>query len=292
MTGKGFWRGVRATLIGLAAVAGIAYCGVVGYLYLNQTRMEYVPPPPGEEIPDITGLAIQDVRIRTPDGETIEAWYEPPQPGRPVMLFLHGNGSSLAMGKWRYIRMHKQGVGYLAIAYRGYSGSTGKLSEKGLLIDGVAGYDWLKAKGFKDSDIVVHGHSLGTGVATWVATQRPARALVLEAPFTAASDVGAEQYPWVPVELLMRDKYMSRKRIRDVHMPVLIAHGTKDQVIPFHQGERLFALANEPKTFVRMEGSGHNTLVRDGLYDHIWTFLGLEPKDYAPEMVIKPAGKE
>ncbi|MGZ3304856.1 MAG: alpha/beta hydrolase, partial [Asticcacaulis sp.] len=204
------------------------------------------------------------------------------QPGRPVMLFLHGQGASLELGKWRYIRMHKEGVGFLALAYRGYSGSTGTPTEKGLFTDALAAYDWLRARGFGDSDIVIHGHSLGTGVAVYLATQRPARALILEAPFTAAADVAAGRYPYVPVRLLMRDHYDSATRIRDVHMPLLIAHGDADRVIPFAEGQTLYALANPPKLFVRMHGSDHNTLVRDGLYDRIWPFLGLEPDTPKP----------
>ena len=203
-----------------------------------------------------------------------------------MILFLHGQGSTLELGKWRYIRMHKEGVGYLALAYRGFSGSTGTPTEQGLFTDGLAAYDWLKAKGFKDADIVIHGHSLGTGVATYVATQRPARALILEAPFTGAVDVAKERYPYMPVDLLMRDKFLNRARIRDVHMPLLIAHGTADTVVPFSEGRALFAMANAPKTFVTMPGSEHNTLTRDGVYAYYWKFLGLAPVDLAPELII------
>jgi fermentation-respiration switch protein FrsA (DUF1100 family) len=279
------WRLLRIVGLGLLVTLLATWLLAVGYLYINQRHLLFYPERETESLA-IKGLALQDVRIHTPDGETLQALYEAPQPGKPVILFLHGQGGTLMMGKWRYIRMHKQGVGYLALAYRGYSGSTGTPTEKGLLIDGLAAYDWLKTKGFKDGDIVIHGHSLGTGVATYVASQRPARALILEAPFTAASDVGAERYPFIPVTFLMKDKFLSRERIKDVHMPVLIAHGDKDSVIPFAEGERLFALANEPKTFVRMHGSEHNTLTRDGVYPYYWKFLGLPETDVDPALVI------
>jgi len=280
------WRLLRLAGLGVAGACLAAWLLAVGYLYIEQRHLLFFPEPETEVLA-IKGLALQDVRIHTPDGETLQALYEAPRPGRPVILFLHGQSGTLMMGKWRYIRMHKQGMGYLALAYRGYSGSTGTPSEKGLLIDGLAAYDWLKAKGFRDSDIVIHGHSLGTGVATYVATQRPARALILEAPFTAASDVGAERYPLIPVSFLMKDKFLNRERIRDVHMPVLIAHGDKDSVIPFQEGERLYALANQPKVFVRMHGSEHNTLTRDGVYPHYWKFLGLPETDVDPALVIR-----
>lgn len=281
-----FWRRLTTAVSVLVGVIALVYAGAVGYLYINQRHILFAPTP-GAETPDIRHLAITDLRIQTPDHEQLEVWYEPPRPGKPVILFFHGQGSTLTMGKWRYLRMHKMGVGYLAVTYRGYSGSTGSPSEDGLLIDGLAAYAWLKAKGYRDQDIVIHGHSLGTGVATYVATQRPARALILEAPFTGASDVAQERYPFMPVSLLMKDKFLSRKRIKDVHMPLLIVHGDRDNVVPYSQGERLFALANEPKTFVRMPGSHHNTLTRDGAYHHYWKFLNVPKEDLDPSIVTR-----
>ncbi len=284
---KRLWTALRIALIAIVATVAIAYIGVLGYLYFNQRQMLFEAKP-GHETPDIHGLAIRDITIHTPDGETLQAWYEPPRPGKPVILFFHGQSGTLEMGKWRYIRMHKEGVGYLALAYRGFSGSTGHPTEQGLLIDGLAAYDWLKSQGFRDRDIVIHGHSLGTGVATYVATKRPARALILEAPFTAASDVASERYPFIPVSLLMHDKFESRTRIKDVHMPLLVIHGTRDSVIPFCDGKRLFGMANGPKTFVAMPNSEHNTLTRDGAYPRYWQFLGLKDEDLDPTLVITP----
>jgi fermentation-respiration switch protein FrsA (DUF1100 family) len=276
-------RILRHTLLILAAAAIAVYLAVVGYLYFNQRQLLYAARP-GLETPDINGLAIQDIRITTKDGETLQAWYEPPQEGQPVILFFHGKGDALSMGKWRYIRMHKAGVGYLALSNRGYGGSTGAPTETGLLIDGLAAYDWLREQGFTDQQIVIHGHSLGSGVATYVATQRPARALLLKAPFTATCDVASERYPLIPACLLMHDRFLNRERIKDVHMPVLIAHGDRDSVVPFSQGKHLFELANPPKVFVKMKGSEHSTLTRDGVYNAYWRFLGLpeDPADPVP----------
>jgi uncharacterized protein len=277
---------LRRLLIALAAVIVIPYAAVVGYLYIAQRDMLYtIQPEPNQPI---AGLNIQDVRIATPDGETLQAWFEPPQPGRPVILFFHGQGGTLTMGRYRYVRMHKQGVGYLAVAYRGYSHSTGKPTEAGLFIDGLTAYDWLRQRGYSAHDIVLHGHSLGSGIATYVASKREARALVLEAPFTAVSDVAQERYPFVPVSLLMQDQFRSRDYIREVDEPLLIVHGDRDSVVPYVQGQRLFALANAPKRFVTMPGSEHNTLVRDGLYPHVWRFLNLPPKDYDPALESAP----
>lgn len=261
----------------VALVAALAvYLLILGHIYVNQQNMLYEPDTT-VVAPDVKGVSgIEDIRLRTPDGETLRAWYLPPDEGKPLILFLGGQGSGIHDQSDRYIHMHQEGVGFLALSYRGYAGSTGTPSEEGLFTDAATAYDWLAAQGYGPEQIVIHGHSLGSGVATWLATQRPARALILEAPFTAASDVGQERYPLLPVSLLMKDKYLSRNRIKDVHIPVLIVHGDRDTVIPFHHGVRLYDLANSPKTFNRYEGSDHSTLVRDGLYERsIWPFLGV-----------------
>lgn len=216
------------------------------------------------------------VEVPTEDGETLVAWYRAPQPGQPIFLFFDGNGGRPQIWEGRWRRITESGAGFFAVYYRGYSGSTGHPSERGLHIDARAGYDWLIAHDYKPNDIVIHGFSLGSGVATRLASERPARALILEAPFTGVDDVAAAHF--TPLSrLLIRDGFRSRDWIGDVGMPVLIVHGDADTVIPFTQGERLYTLARDPKQFVRMPGSDHATLVRDGMYPHIAAFLAQHP---------------
>lgn len=217
----------------------------------------------------------QAVRIETEDGERIVAWYRAPAEGQPIFLFFDGNGGRPQIWEGRWRRIAESGAGFLAVYYRGYSGSTGSPSERGLGLDARAGYDWLIAHGYSAEDIVIHGFSLGSGVAVQLAAERPARALILEAPFTGVDDVAASHFSLA--RYLIRDSWRSRDYIGRVEMPVLVVHGDADSVIPFAQGERMFALAREPKLFVRMHGSDHATLVRDGIYDHIWPFLAAHP---------------
>jgi fermentation-respiration switch protein FrsA (DUF1100 family) len=280
---------LRIVLFSVIGLVVVPYTAVLGYLYVNQRPLLY-PADHTQETPDALiakGLLLQDVRIKTPDGETLDAWYHVPLPGKPTILFLHGNGGTPTEEKWRYLRMQAKGVGFLALSYRGYNSSTGTPTEQGLLIDGLAAYDWLRVHGTAANDIVIHGHSLGSGVAVYLATKRPARALILESPFTAASDVAAYHYPLIPVALLMTDRFLSRERIKDVHIPILIAHGDRDQLIPFEEGVELYNLANAPKTFVHMHGSDHSTLTRDGAYECYWKFLGLD-YDHAKASVCAP----
>jgi len=230
---------------------------------------------------DIVAPTLQGVsaeRIEAGDGEILVAWYAPAQPGQPIFLYFDGNGGAPEMWdeRWRAIQEH--GAGFLAVYYRGYSGSTGSPSEAGLITDARAGYDWLMARGYTPEQIVIHGFSLGSAVAVQLAAERPARALILEAPMTGIDDIVRAHAPG-GFAGFMRDRYKSREFIARVRYPILIAHGDADSVIPFAMGQAMFALANEPKLFVRVEGGDHADLPQHGLYAHIWRFLDSHPAE-------------
>ena len=170
----------------------------------------------------------------------------------------------------RFKQVAESGFGVLAMSYRGYAGSGGSPTETALFSDALETFDWLAAR---SDSIVLHGESLGTAVATYVAAERPAAALVLEAPFSAALDIAAATYPWLPVSLLMRDPFLSRDHIRRVDEPVIILHGTADRVIPVESGRRLFEAADEPKELVIVDGAGHLDLWKSGLWPIVLDFL-------------------
>lgn len=263
----------------MLGVLAVAYALVVGAVFFKQRDLLY-PVVVGASAPEADGPPIQVVGIDTPDHERLVGWYLPPQPGRPTLLFFNGQGGGLSFQTGRWRRIADEGVGFLAIGYRGHDGSTGKPSEAGLHTDARAAYDWLVQR-TRPVDIVIHGFSLGTGVATRLAIERPSRALILEAPYTSTADIAAKSWPWLPVRWLMLDQYRSRDIIGRVSVPLLIVHGDGDVVIPLSQGRALYDLARSPKRFVRMVGSNHSTLTRDGLYDQIWRFLDLSPSDSA-----------
>ncbi|MBI1404905.1 MAG: alpha/beta hydrolase [Caulobacter sp.] len=253
-------------------VAAVFYGSAVAYLFLNQRRYLYYPDPAAQVI-DPSGPAIRQVTLKTPDGETLVAWYLPPASAdKPMLLYFNGNGLGLSLQAGRWKRIAEAGAGFFAVGYRGYSGSTGEPSEKGLRIDAETAWRWLAAR-YPADRIVIQGHSLGSGLAVKLAAEHPARALILEAPYTSVVEVAQRRLSWAPVGWLMLDRYNSRAWIGKVKCPVLIVHGDRDSVIPISHGQTLYALARAPKRFVRMRGSEHSTLVRDGLYDRVWPFL-------------------
>ena len=265
-------RVIRLSALGIFGAA-LLYGALVVVAYFAARPLLFNASPDPGELPH-TIKTVRIVQVTTADGERLVAWWLPPQPGKPVILFFDGRRGGLTDRRWRFQRMATAGVGCLSPAYRGFSGSTGAPSEAGLRLDADAGYAWLRAR-YPQAQIAIHGVSLGSGVAADLASRRPARALILEAPFTSAVAQMARRAPLLPMRVLARDRFESDKHIGKVRMPILIVHGDRDRVIPVSEGRTLYALARRPKRLVIIAGGDHLTLVRQGLYDHIWRFLGL-----------------
>jgi len=211
--------------------------------------------------------------ITTSDGENLVGWWKPPEPGRALLLYFHGNGGSLLNRRDRVRMLTQDGRGLLIVSYRGYSGSTGTPSETGLREDARAARDWLSS--YEPQRIVLYGESLGTGVAVRLATERQVGGIILDAPYTSTADVANGLFWYLPVALLMRDQFRSIDRIGDIRVPLLVMHGEADSVIPIALSERLFRAANEPKRYLRLPGVGHELILESGGIDAVRRFLGM-----------------
>ncbi|KWV44459.1 alpha/beta hydrolase [Bradyrhizobium macuxiense] len=244
----------------LLIAAVVAYLGGLGVLFVKQRDMLFPIPPVGRTAPAAAGLPEAEEHVlTTADGEKVIIWHVPAKPGRPVVLFFPGNGDFLAGRVARFKGITADGTGLIALSYRGYAGSSGAPSERGLLLDAEAAYAFATAR-YSPEQVVAWGFSLGTGVAVAVAAEHPIGKLILEAPYTSTADIAGAMFRFVPISLLMRDQFHSDRRIVNVTVPLLIMHGTDDPVIPIRFGERLFGLAHEPKQFVRFPGGGHDNL--------------------------------
>jgi uncharacterized protein len=244
----------------LVILAAVIYLGGLVVLYMKQRDMLFPIPPVGRTAPAAAGFPEAEEHVlTTADAEKVIVWHVPAKPGRPVVLFFHGNGDFLAGRVNRFKGVTADGTGLVALSFRGYAGSSGSPSEAGLLQDAAAAYAFT-AERYAANRIVVWGFSLGTGIAVAIAAEHPVRQLILESPYTSTVDVASSMFRIVPVSLLMRDQFHSDRRIARVTAPLLIMHGTNDPAIPIVFGERLFALAHEPKQFVRFSGGGHENL--------------------------------
>ena len=259
-------------MMGLAAVALCLYVGFAALLYFTQRSLMYFPDT-SHTTPAQAGLPrAEEVTLTTSDGEHIFAWHVAPGEGKPVILYFHGNGGALHYRVARFDKLIADGIGLVAVEYRGYGGSSGSPSERGLIADAEAGYAFAAAR-YSVSQIVVWGESLGTGVAVALAAEKPVGRVILEAPFTSAVAVGEKRYWYMPVRLLMKDQFRSDERIAKVTAPLLILHGVKDQTVPFAEGEQLFALANKPKHIVKFLDGGHEDLDNNGALLAVGRFL-------------------
>jgi fermentation-respiration switch protein FrsA (DUF1100 family) len=244
----------------LLIVVALGYIGGLAAMFFLQRAILF-PIPSSERIaPSAAGFPdVEEHVLTTADGEKIIVWHAPAKPARPVILYLHGNGDYLAGFFARFRDFIADGTGIIAPAYRGYSGSSGTPSEQGLLQDAEAAWAFTAAR-YSADRVVVWGFSLGSGVAVALAAEHPVGRLILEAPYSSIADVAASAFPFLPVKWLLKDPFRSDLRITRVKARLLFMHGVRDATIPITFGERLFALAAEPKQFVRFPDGSHNDL--------------------------------
>ncbi len=236
---------------------------------LTERRDWHAAPP---------GLLVENVRLWSADGALLHGWWSKPAGWRPedgALLYLHGKGGNLssrgeAMRHWRDCLR----LAVLLIDYPGYGRSKGTPTEASCYAAGYAAHDWLTTEahvpGYR---IVLLGGSLGGGVATELALHRPHRALVLIATFTSFPDMAQKTFPFYPGRWLVHNQLDNLAKVARLTTPVFIAHGTADGLIPFQQGQRLFAAANEPKRFFPMPGRGHTECPSDACFLAVRDFL-------------------
>jgi uncharacterized protein len=258
----------------LVALVSIGYLGGLVALYFAQRAFLFPIPQTVRTTPEAAGFPeAQEHVLTTADDEKVIVWHVPAKQGHPVVLYFHGNGDYLAGFFGRFRDLISDGTGIVALSYRGYAGSSGQPSEAGLLQDAAAAYAFTAAR-YNADQIVIWGFSLGTGVAVAMAAEHPVGRLILEAPYTSVADVAATVFRFAPVRWLIRDPFRSDARIGRVTAPLLIMHGACDRTIPIALGERLFALAHEPKQFVRFPEGGHDNLSDYGAIETARQFIG------------------
>jgi fermentation-respiration switch protein FrsA (DUF1100 family) len=245
-----------------------------------QRRLMYFPfgnVPPPEQV----GLPrAEQVSIKTEDGLSLGAWFVPaasPGNGTTILIF-NGNGGNRAMRAPLAAALADRHIASLLLDYRGYGGNLGAPSEGGLARDARAALRYVTTRSDVDPERIVYfGESLGSGVAVRLATERPPRVLILRSPYTSIVDVARHHYPIVPVGWLLRDRFPSVDRIKQVRSPVLIIAGRRDGVVPSALSEGLYEAANEPKELLMFDGVDHNDyelLAGRRMIDAIVRFLG------------------
>ena len=245
---------------GMAAVLVIGYLAVAAAAFFFQPQLIFFPGIGRDDpaTPADYGLAFEDLRLPTEDGERLHAWYVPAPGARGTALLFHGNAGSIAARAAWLPMFQRLRLNALLVEYRGYGRSSGNPSEQGFHLDARAALAHLTAeRATPATSVVVFGESLGGAVAARLAAEQPVGAVVLMSSFTSVPDLAAGLYPFLPVRLLARYDFDSLARMQRIAAPVLVAHSPDDEIVPFAHGRRLYEAAREPKAFLELAG-GHN----------------------------------
>jgi uncharacterized protein len=217
------------------------------FLYFYQRNLLYHPNE-NNYSGDKISVNIRKIKISTSDNINLLGWYhEKNLQDYKTLIYFHGNAGSLENRIHKLNHFQDMNINFLIIAWRGFSGNNGKPSETGLYEDGKSAIDWIKKKGVEEKNLILYGESLGTGVATHLAQNRGFGGIILETPFTSMTDAAKKFYPYIPVDLLLKDKFENYKKIKNINSPLLVMHGEVDQIVPFSMGKKIYEIANEPK---------------------------------------------
>ena len=265
----------------MAVLLALTYLGIIVVFWFLERKLVFHPNSAAESWLKPEDARSEDVSFTAGDGNTISArWIPPESPRHGAVLVSHGNGGNLThRGKLAADLRKALGAGVLVFDYPGYGKSSGKPTEAGCYASGEAAYKWLtdEAKIAPDR-IILCGESLGGGTAIELATKREHRALALIYTFTSLPAAAKHHFPFLPVHTLMRTRFDNLSKIGKCPRPVFLVHGTADRTVPFSHSEQLYAAANEPKHFVRLEGGGHDLFITDLYATELTRFL----EKYAP----------
>lgn len=241
----------------------ILIAGFIGLGWLLEQQMMYPATkyPKGNWNPPALGDWIHDVKITSEDGVKLHGWWAPRQDTDRTLIWYHGNGGNLSFRIQGVKMLYQLGIQVLILDYRGYGKSDGTPSEHGLYNDGLAAYKFVRnEQNVPPDQLFLFGRSLGSAVATKIAVQKPEAGVILVSSFTSIADMAQHMFPLPFVQYLTWTDYDSETRIKEIEAPLLMLHGSRDQIVPLELGKKLFQQANEPKNFVLLEGAGHNDI--------------------------------
>ena len=260
-------KNVLLSLILLGALALIA----VLLIPAVERRSIYFPTAEYEAVPEDPGLRAETLEIPSAGGVRLAGWWIRGN-GATALLYFHGNGGNISHRLDRAkMLVENLGLDVFLVDYRGYGRSSGRPGETGLYADGEAIYEAARAHGFSPEQIVIFGESLGGAVAVETALRKPARALLLEAPFLSIPKMAKAIYPFLP-SFAVKTRFDNEAKIGRVGIPKLIVAAEIDDVVPFDQTRRLFEIAAEPKRFFVIRGAAHNNtyIVGGREYLEVW----------------------
>ena len=260
-----------STFLNFFFILLLVYFLIVIFLFLYQRKLLYHP---GENnYSDDSSLNHSIEKVYIPSEQKLVGWHFKKNPKFKTLLFFHGNAGKIENRIYKLNEFSQLNINYLIFAYRGFSGNEGEPTEKGLYKDARAVKYWLNLNNIRDNEIILYGESLGTAVAVDLAKEFHFSGIILESPFTSMQKLAKIHYPYLPIKLLLKDKFKTDEKINNINSPILIMHGKKDKIVPFFMGKEIFELAKNPKYSYFVDYDDHMKEYNNNLLDSLEKFI-------------------
>ena len=257
----------------LITSAIIIYLILLTLIYINQRKLLYLPSE-NNYLDDPINFTYNEFFIEVDKSVKIKSWLIKKDLKKyKTILFLHGNAGNLFNRSYKLNRLNELNLNVLIISWRSFSGNPGKPNETNLYGDAKKAVKWLNDKGVETENIILYGESLGTGVAVEIGQTNKFNSIILESPYTSMVKAAKIYYPYLPVNLLLKDRYDSKNKIKKINSPILIMHGKKDNIVPQKMGIELFENANNPKFSYFPDNDDHMMEYNDELLFKIKNFI-------------------
>ena len=251
----------------------LAYFIIILFVYFYQRNLLYHPSE-NNYLNDKITFNYEEIFIETDKKIKLKSWFIKKDLNKfKTILIFHGNAGNLFNRVYKLNELNKLDVNILLISWRGFSGNKGKPTEKSLYHDAEEAVKWLNNRGVISKNIILYGESLGTGVATELGTSNAFGGIILESPFTSIANAAKIYYPYLPVNIILKDRYDSIGKIKNITTPILIMHGKKDNIVPQKMGLELYEKANQPKFSYFPENDDHMMEYNDNLLNSIKLFI-------------------
>ena len=251
----------------------IAYIVLIIFIYFYQRNLLYHPSENNYQNDKIQ-FKYDEIFINVDEEIQLKSWIIKKDFKKlKTLVIFHGNAGHLSNRIYKLNELYKLDINVLLISWRGFSGNKGSPTENNLYSDAKASINWLNEQGVNNSQIILYGESLGSGVAVELGKENNFNSIILESPFTSIENSAKIYYPYLPVRLLLKDRYDSISKIKMIKTPILIMHGKKDDVVPFSMGKELFEKANNPKQSYFTNEDDHMMEFNSSLLGEIEDFI-------------------
>ena len=251
----------------------LAYFIIILFVYFYQRNLLYHPSE-NNYLNDKITFNYEEIFIETDKKIKLKSWFIKKDLDKfKTILIFHGNAGNLFNRVYKLNELNKLDVNILLISWRGFSGNKGKPTEKNLYRDADEAVKWLNNQGVISKNIILYGESLGTGVATELGTSNAFGGIILESPFTSIANAAKIYYPYLPVGIILKDRYDSISKIKNINTPIFIMHGKMDNIVPQQMGLELFEKANNPKYSYFPDDDDHMMNYNKRLLNEIKLFI-------------------